>query len=142
MLQVSVINKKYVEETMQRDKIVQSTQKSSGKMMPLQPFLYVNSREHNNTSYLESACKTEYNETISQACPISSNEELLPVRMMEGSVYYSPAFRLDENNVCAEVSIFLHASWHKEIEKIEDKYKKFILLHLSMILGTRSHSFR
>ncbi|XP_011494538.1 PREDICTED: uncharacterized protein LOC105359609 [Ceratosolen solmsi marchali] len=87
---------------MHRVNNVDRIQQTSGKMIPIQPFLYANAREENSSAYLENSCKTEYNETTRQTLSILSNEELLPVRMTEASVYYSAAFRLDESNVCAE----------------------------------------
>ncbi|XP_058795216.1 uncharacterized protein LOC131666503 [Phymastichus coffea] len=63
-------------------------------------------RDNNETEqkvlHLESAVKTECIGLTSKSVNMLLSEELLPVRLTDGSQYYTAAYRLDETNVCAE----------------------------------------
>lgn len=72
---------------------------------------------------LASLCQIEYSEMPPKVVNVPVSEKLLPVRMTVGSSCYTAAFRLDESNVCAEVSVvsfslrFSVFYWSSEVMK-------------------------
>lgn len=115
MLQESPEHEVKYADTMQGENTGEFAENQADEeMMPVQPYVYVNTSLQNPV-YRGGASETECNEATPQTFQIPpGSEELLPVRMTEKSIYYCPAFRLDESNVCAEVRFFFTSDWDKK----------------------------